>query len=216
MAIEASFVATEDQFPLAEVFSKFPAAQIELDRVVPTNEVVIPYFWLQGADVSEIDMEGIDHPGINDLCVVDDVDGAVLVRIDWDFAYESVITAVLETDVALVSAVGRRDKWTFEIRGDEQQAVSDFQAHCLACDIPVELTQLHALSPLHSGREYDLTDAQREALTLAYTRGHFDSPRRATQSEVADELGITRQALASRLQRGIRRLVASTLIDRTE
>jgi predicted DNA binding protein len=212
MAIEASFTATEGKFPLAEVFSKFPAARIELDRVVPTNEVLIPYFWLQQADSEGINLEGIDHPGIDDLRIVDDVDGEALVRIAWDFEYESVLTAILETDVALISAVGTEGKWTFEVRAEEQRAVSEFQSYCKRHDIPVELTQLHALSPLQSGQEYDLTKAQREALTLAYANGFYDSPRRATQKEVASELGITRQALASRLQRGTRRLIASTLI----
>lgn len=213
MAIEATFVATEGDFPLAEVFSAFPAARIELDRVVPTNDVIVPYFWLQSVDPSEIDVSEIEHSGINDLRVVDTVDNEAIVRIEWDFEHESVLTAIHETNVALVSARGRRDEWTFEIRSDEQQAVSDFQSYCRDRGILIELVQLHALSPLHSSQEYGLTDAQREALTLAYDRGHFDSPRGATQGEVADELGITRQALASRLQRGTRRLIASTLIS---
>ncbi|MCU4744231.1 bacterio-opsin activator domain-containing protein [Natronoglomus mannanivorans] len=216
MAIEASFTTTSDDFPLAEVFSKFPAGKIELDRVVPTNDFISPYFWLEGADEVEINMEGIEHPGISDLHVVDDVGGEVLVRIDWDFEYESVLSAVLETDIELRSAVGKEDKWTFEVRAEDQEGISDFHDYCQDNHIPMELTQLHALSPLHSQKEYDLTDTQREALTLLYARGYFDSPREATQEEVADELGITRQALASRLQRGMRRLIASTVIDSPE
>ncbi|RQG89636.1 helix-turn-helix domain-containing protein [Natrarchaeobius chitinivorans] len=212
MAIEASFTATQGEFPLAEVFSKFPAAQIELDRVVPTNDVLIPYFWLQQIDSSDINLDGIDHPGINDLRIIDDVDGELFIRIDWDFEYESVLTAILETDVELVSAIGKEDKWTFEVRGNKQQDLSDFQSYCKNNGIPIELTELHALSPLQSGQRYDLTEAQREALTLAYACGFYDSPREVTQKEVADELNISRQALASRLQRGTRRLIASTLI----
>lgn len=216
MAVEASFTTTMDDFPLARVFSKFPAGKIELDRVVPTTEYIIPYFWLSDVDVTEINMEGVEHPGIKALRVVDVVEGEALIRIDWDHEYESVISAVLETDVELRSAVGKEDKWTFEIRAEDQQAISDFYAYCQNNDIPIELAQLHALSPLHSQREYDLTDAQLEAITLLYARGYFDSPREATQEEVADELGITRQALASRLQRGMRRLIASTVIGSPE
>ncbi|ADD04418.1 HTH-10 family transcription regulator [Natrialba magadii ATCC 43099] len=216
MAIEASFVATQGTFPLAEVFEKFPAAQIELDRVVPATQVLIPYFWLQDVDSEEIDLEGITHPGIDDLRIIDTVDDELFVRIDWNFNYESVLSAILETDVALVSAIGREDKWTFEIRGESQADVADFQTYCRDHDIPVELTELHALSPLRSGQEYDLTDAQREALTLAYARGYFDSPRQASQQDIAAELDITRQAFASRLQRGTRRLIASTLVRPSE
>ena len=105
---------------------------------------------------------------------------------------------------------------TFEIRADNQQEISDFQAYCKAYDIPIELTQLHALSSFKSDREYDLTEGQRTALVLAYSRGYFDSPRDATQADLADELEISRQAVSSRLQRGVRRLVASTLITSQE
>ncbi|AAG20745.1 MULTISPECIES: hypothetical protein [Halobacterium] len=43
MTIEATFTATEGEFPLAAVFSEFPTAEIELDRVVPTDEVVVVF-----------------------------------------------------------------------------------------------------------------------------------------------------------------------------
>ncbi|MFC7231004.1 bacterio-opsin activator domain-containing protein [Saliphagus sp. GCM10025308] len=213
MAIEASFATTDGEFPLAAVFSELPDAQIELDRVVPTDKAVVPYFWVRDSDVAESELGEIEHPGVHDLRVIDDVAGEALIRIDWDFDYESVLTAILETNVILVSAIGKQDKWTFEIRGDEQQAVSNFQSYCRSNEIPIKLTQLHALAPLRSGQEYDLTEAQREALTLAYARGYYDSPREVAQTMVADELGITRQALASRLQRGTRRLIGSTLVS---
>lgn len=212
MAIEASFTATDDEFPLAEVFEKFPSSQVELDRVVPTNHAIIPYFWLHLDDDSEISMEGINHPGLNELKVVDKVEDEALIRIEWDLDYESILKAILETDVSLISAIGKEDKWTFDVRGEDQQDVSGFQSYCHENDIPIELVQLHALSPMHSGNEYDLTEAQREALTLAYARGYFDSPRDASQDEVADELGITRQSFSSRLRRGLRRLISSTII----
>ena len=216
MAIEASFTTTEGEFPLAAVFVDFPGAQIELDRVVPTNDAIVPYFWVADAGVTDIGMSTVSHPGINDIRVIDTAEDNAFIRIDWDFGYESVLTAILETDAELISAIGKQEQWTFDIRGDDQQAVADFRSYCHDHDIPLELTQLHALSPLRSGREYDLTDAQREALTLAYARGYYDSPREVPQQALADALGITRQAVASRLQRGTRRLIASTVIAHDE
>lgn len=216
MAIEATFVTTEGDFPLSEVFSKFPSSEIELDRVVPTNDTIIPYFWLRNFKSEDIEMKGIEHPGIISLRVIDDVDGEVLVRIEWESEYKNIITAILETDVELISAIGQENNWTFELRSKDQQGVSDFQSYCHQWDIPVKLNQLHALSPLHSGQEYDLTEAQREALTLAYSKGYYNSPREVKQEEIAEELEITRQAVASRLQRGTRRLIASTLIRPTD
>ncbi|WP_435098471.1 helix-turn-helix domain-containing protein [Halorubrum sp. N11] len=213
MAIEATFTTTDGEFPLAAVFSEFPAAEIELDRVVPTNEYLIPYFWVRDVEVENISMENITHPGIHDIRVIDDVDEAAFIRIDWDLAYESVLTAIIENDVSLISALGNESQWSFEFRAESQEALSDFQSYCRDHDIPLELTKLHALSPFTSGQEYNLTDTQREAMTVAFTLGYYDSPREATRQDIANELGISPQAVGSRLQRGTRRLISSTLMQ---
>lgn len=107
MAIEASFTATKGKFPLAKVLEEFPAAQIELDRLVPVDGVVIPYFWLRDIDPeADINMDVISHPGINNLEIVDKVDNGLFVRIDGNLDYESVLTGIIETDVTLISAIG--------------------------------------------------------------------------------------------------------------
>jgi predicted DNA binding protein len=212
MAIEATFTATDGEFPLTAVFSEFPAAEIELDRVVPTDAFIIPYFWVRDAEIENISMENVTHSGIHDIRMVDKVDEAAFIRIDWDLSYESVLTAITETDVILLSALGRENHWSFEFRAGSKQALADFQSYCRDHDIPLELTKIHALSPLESGREYDLTETQREAMSTAFTLGFYDSPREATRQDVANELGISPQAVGSRLQRGTRRLLASTIM----
>ncbi|WP_313691663.1 helix-turn-helix domain-containing protein [Halorarum halobium] len=212
MAIEASFTIEQADFPLSAVFEQLADVTIELDRVVPTGEAVVPYFWISADDTDKLDTDLSVDLGIDQVKVIDKLEEQMLVRIDWNLDYESVLTAVVNTDISLVSGIGDDTRWTFEVRANEQQDLSNFQTYCQDHDIPLELTELHAISSLKSDREYDLTEGQRNALVLAYSRGHFDSPRDATQQDLADELGITRQAVSSRLQRGFRRLVASTLI----
>lgn len=212
MAIEASFTIQQDDFPLSGVFEQFSDATIELDRVVPTSDAVIPYFWIYTDDSEDLTTDLDEDAGIEQLNIIDNVEGQIFLRIDWNLAHESVLTAIVNTDVTLLSGRGNAEQWTFEVRASEQQEISDFQTYCREQEIPIELTQLHALSSLKSDREYDLTEGQRKALVLGYSRGYFDSPRDATQEDLADELEITRQAVSSRLQRGLRRLVASTLI----
>jgi hypothetical protein len=96
VAIEATFTATDGEFPPAAIFSKIPAAEIELDRVVPTNEFVVPYFWVRNVEIENVSMENVTHPGIRDIRVIETVNGAAFLRIDWDLAYESVLTAIIQ------------------------------------------------------------------------------------------------------------------------
>lgn len=216
MAIEASLTVKQADFPLSAVFEQLTDVTIELDRIVPTGEAIIPYFWISADDTDKLNTDLSADLGINQVKVIDKLQKQMFVRIDWNLSHESILTAIVNTDITLLSGIGKEKQWTFELRASEQQQLSDFQTYCQDHDIPIELTELHAISSLRSDREYDLTDGQREALVMAYSSGYFDSPRDATQADLAAELGITRQAVSSRLQRGMRRLVASSLITPDE
>ncbi|WP_137285410.1 helix-turn-helix domain-containing protein [Halorussus salinisoli] len=216
MAIEASFTIDQADFPLSTVFAQLTDATIELDRIVPTSNAVIPYFWIYADDTATLTTDLSNDVGIDQVTIIDEVEGQMFVRVDWNLDHESVLTAIVNTDVTLLSGMGNQEQWTFEVRANEQQELAAFQTYCQKHDIPIELTQLHALASLKADQEYDLTEGQRKAITLAYSKGYFDTPRTATQNDLADELGITRQAVSSRLQRGLRRLVASTLITPQE
>jgi hypothetical protein len=56
-----------------------------------------------------------------------------------------------------------------------------------------------------------LTDRQREALRIAYERGYFDIPRRASLEAVAAELGISASSVSERLRRAQTQLIQETV-----
>ena len=61
----------------------------------------------------------------------------------------------------------------------------------------------------------DLTPAQREILELALDRGYFAIPRETNLMELAEELGISDQAVNERLRRGTAKVVLSALTAST-
>lgn len=56
-----------------------------------------------------------------------------------------------------------------------------------------------------------VTPEQRAALRAAYRAGYFEVPRTATMQEIAEELGVSTQAVSERLRRGYARLVEREL-----
>lgn len=58
-----------------------------------------------------------------------------------------------------------------------------------------------------------LTDRQREVVTAALTRGYYDWPREITNSELAEELGISRATLHEHLRKAERTLLSSVLAE---
>ncbi|NIC00979.1 helix-turn-helix domain-containing protein [Halobacterium sp. R2-5] len=211
MATEATFRVPGDEFPLGTVFEELPNATVELERIVPGADVVIPYFWVRGSHSDDIVTAFSNHPGIRDMKLIDSVEDEYLLRVEWVSDYEDILSTIARTEVPLIEAKGTAEQWTFEIRGDDRSDIAEFQHRCRQQNIPIELTALHALTPLETGAEAAITDSQQEALTLAYERGYFDTPREITMTELGEELGISQQAVASRIRRGTRRILGSTL-----
>ena len=211
MATEATFTVPSHEFPLGTVFERLPDVTVTLERLIPAQNVVVPYFWVRGTSVDDIEGEFLDHPGVEHVRLVDSVANEYLLRVEWTLEYSGVLSALTETEVPLIKAVGTDQQWTFDVRGDDRSDIAAFQHRCRELDVPVTLTKLHALTPLETETEAALTDTQQEALVLAYDRGYFESPREVTMEDIGDELGISQQAVASRLRRGVKHILASTI-----
>lgn len=210
MATIAEFRIDPEEFPLGVVFDQYPDATVELERIIPTYDTVMPYFWVYGGDGTGIREVSTDESDV-EITLVETVDGYSLFRAEWDpGSRRGVLFSLTKSAVSLLSGVGTRDGWTFEVRGDDHESVTAFLGRLGDEGTPIRLLGLHTLSPA-SIEGYGLTEPQREALLLAHGMGYYNSPREVTLEEVATELGISRQSLASRLRRGIRNLVDHTL-----
>lgn len=212
MTTIAEFTAPVDAFPLGSIFDGLPSAAVELDRLVPANRSVFPYFWVWYADPHEIEDAIDDHPGIESVRLVDELDGGGLFRAEWDESHTDVVSAIHRTELSILTATGTSDGWTFEVRAEEKEDVAKFQQYCAGNDVELSVSRINSVPEMQVGGRYDLTPEQREALTLAYEQGYYDHPRESTLEEIASQMDITRPSLSSRLRRGSRNLIENTLI----
>ncbi|WP_435094738.1 helix-turn-helix domain-containing protein [Halorubrum sp. N11] len=212
MATVMEFTSPADEFPLGTVFENLPGVTVELERLVPDEALIVPYFWVRGARASDIEAAFEAHRGVVNIELIDEVNDEYLLRARWKNDYYGILNALANANIVVLSGIGTKEGWQFEVRGDGRDRIAEFRADCQAHDIPIEITAVHSLLPVQ-GDGYELTESQREALVLAYERGYFDSPRTASLQEVAAELGISQQSLSSRIRRGHRRLIAKTLIS---
>lgn len=210
MVSVAELSVDADTFPLGSVVQTLPDAHVILERVVPTNAGIVPYFWVQGATRTSIQSAFEEHSAVESITVIDSVsDDEHLVRATWVGSSHGIVWALAEHDITLLSGTGDTTGWTFQIRSDLRDALSAFMETCRNEAIAVQLAGIH---PLESGAFDDstnLTDRQREALELAYERGYFETPRRVSLEELADELDISRQAFSARLRRALQHVVGA-------
>jgi len=210
MATVMEFTSPAEEFPLGSVFEDLPGVTVELERLIPHETLIIPYFWVRGVETEDIEASFEPHAGVTDIQVIDSVEDEYLMRAEWKSEYFGVLSALARANVVVLTGIGTKEGWRFEVRGESQESIAEFREYCQENDIPIAITAVHAMLPIQ-GEGYELTETQREALVLAYERGYFDTPRETSLEEIADELGITQQSLSSRLRRGHRRLIKATL-----
>ncbi|WP_276251445.1 helix-turn-helix domain-containing protein [Haloarcula rara] len=212
MATLADFALPPDAFPLGVVFDEFPEAAVELERIVPTKDMLQQYFWVENVPSEAVTEFFRSHTDITDVVPVDRLEDRTL------FRYQSttedrrgVLAALVESDVTLLSATGTRVGWRLNVRGDQQRTIGDFDEACRAAAIQPTLRDIHASVGPPADRHPSVTAPQREALVLAYKNGYYAEPRETNLAELAAEVGISRQAFARRLNRGYRTLIESHL-----
>jgi predicted DNA binding protein len=213
MATQATFSLPSDRFPLGSIFEEHPDVTIELERIIPSRDVIIPYFWVRGTEVDDIEAAFSDHPGLERIHLVDSIDDEYLLRAKWPLGFDGVLPLMSRRGVVLIRAVGTEQQWTFEIRGDTRTDISEFEERCREAEIPITIQKPHDLTPVETNVEAALTDKQQEALVLAYERGYFETPREVTMADIGTELDISEQAVASRLRRGIKYVLGNALTD---
>ncbi|WP_254547232.1 helix-turn-helix domain-containing protein [Halomarina pelagica] len=98
----------------------------------------------------------------------------------------------------------------------EYESFNEFRRSCESHGISLDLVSITPdPSTADNSSQDGLTDRQREALTLAISRGYYESPRQVTAGDLAEELDISQPSLSSLLRRGERQLLTSALNTET-
>lgn len=204
-----------ETFVLAQTMEAYPDTRLEFERFIPrTFSENISYLWAgdNGPDLRPFQQAAASDPGVEDLQLVDDLDGGALFRVQWTESDDRnrITDAWTNSDETLVQAVGQDDEWFLKIRFDDRESITDFQSYADEHDLDFDLLRLYDVEAPKLG-QYDLTTRQRDALVVALEMGYFDVPRRCELSDVADELGLSINAVSERIRRGEGNLFRSAL-----
>jgi predicted DNA binding protein len=213
MSVVAELTIHSEEFLLGHILDDFPDFSVEIERVVPASGRVMPYIWGHGADLDEFEAAMRATPHVSDVTVLDRLTDSALYKIEWEDPAEEFITGIASSEATILSAHSD-DEWNFEIRFDDHAGLADFANYCEDNDINYRLKRVFSLSDANqtTGR-YGLTESQHEALTLAMERGYFEIPRDVTLRDLADELGVSVQAVSERLRRAVEKLVQTALAE---
>lgn len=203
MSVITEIRVPADDFELGKILRLEDASAIELETLVPSGDATVPLFWVYEPVAGNF-LESVErYPTVNSVTEVDVFDDRTLFRLDWDASQDHLFQCILENEGQILSATGTPDGWNFELRFSDREALSQCESCCEAAHISMEMVRVYNPTDPEAGPWYGLSEPQREALTLAVRMGYYDIPRGCTTAELADELGISDQAVTERLRRAI-------------
>ncbi|MFC6939106.1 helix-turn-helix domain-containing protein [Salinirubellus sp. GCM10025818] len=215
MSVVAEFTIPAGTFGLGRLLTSESEARIGLERHVPTREEVMPYFWVEMADgdFEAFERELRENEIVRELNVLDRMGDQTLYAIEWERIPESLIQGIAQSDGAILEGRAVDGRWRFMIRFPDHARLTEFHEFLSEQDIAIHVDRVYTRGEGDDRQEhdFDLTEEQRETLTSAVQRGYFEVPRGVTLTDLADELGISRQAASERLRRGANTVLRNVL-----
>lgn len=213
MSVILEFTIPATDFQLGEVLSGPTEMELELERLVPTGNMIMPFIWATGRNHDAFAGNVRSKSRIHEFMELDTVGESRLYRIEWENPPTDLITGISQSDAVLLEAHGT-DDWVFRLRFPDHEKLSEFHNYIIEHDIPIHVERTYTLTEkTEHGHRFDLSQEQREALVLALRAGYFDTPSETTLDELAEELGISRQALSNRIRRGNENVLRAALLS---
>lgn len=212
MSLFGEFQVPTGAFALERTLERVPATTVEIERVVATDGVLAPYFWVATSDDDAFEAVARDDPSVTEITKLDSFDEASLYRADWTEDVEPITYAYGELGVGVLEASGTSDGWELRFHFEDRDELDALCEYCEAAGIEFSLSRLHRLHSAEPGSQYGLTEKQEEALVTAWEMGYYETPRTVTLEDVATELDISPQSLGQRLRRGHRNWIDDALV----
>ena len=191
-------------------------ARVEVERAYATDPTrPFLFVWVSSEDPEAFEAAMADDPTVTKVQHLNTVKDRRLYRFQVTGETDTVLYPVW---VALggegLEAFCEDGRWHSRVRFPDRDALAEYESYVVGNGLSFELKRLYDASSAGESREarHGLTDEQRETLLLAYERGFFDIPRRATAADLALELDVSRQAVSERLRRGYASLVEQYLL----
>lgn len=213
MATIAEIHLPADEFALSYTLDTIEDVNVEIERIAAHDPAsVMPYLWTTSAEPTELERVLAEDATVDAVeKVAQPADDEALYQMEWIDSVEVLVHILIEQEGTILTAEGGQDGWSMRILFPDREALSRTYEFCEENDLRFDLRRICNVDEGKEGR-FGLTDGQEDTITTAYDHGYYDVPRSTTLGELAEEVGISHQALSERLRRGHKTLVENSLI----
>lgn len=199
---------TADSFALDDTFERVPDAEFDTAPVVAHDAgTAIPLLWASTADHGAVEEALHTDPSTLDVSRLSRHEEQSLYRVEWRPAVQAVVESLLGRHGSLLDAHGSRTGWSFRLLFRQRSRVDALADRCR--DLSLDAVVQRPMVDFPSGAT--VSKKQIEALSVALSMGYYAVPRRRTLEDVADEVGVSHQALSERLRRGQQGVLAQLI-----
>lgn len=201
-----------NEFVLEATLTECPEAVIEIERVVADDpNRITPYVWAHADDFAALEAAFDDDPTITDWTMLSEMGDERSYQMTWTGLIDQIVPLLTEHEGTITHATGSTDGWGLRVLFPDRAALSETHDYLKEAGFSLTVRAIYEAQGtdhiLHG-----LTDTQRETIVAAFEAGYFTVPRTVTQTELAEQLEVSHQALSEQLRRGTSNLVESTLI----
>jgi predicted DNA binding protein len=201
-----------EEFALYETLSSSPDVEFEVERIVETGEeAAMPLVWVRGADREAVSDAFESDPSVQGIELLSAFDDEQLYRMDWVADVDLVLQMLTNCEATITDAYGTDGRWHLRVLYPDRESLSKTTEFRDEEGLTFDITAIREMEGEPVGR-YGLTAEQFEALEAALEAGYYEVPRDVDQNELAEELGISHQALSERLRRATGALVEDALL----
>lgn len=173
----------------------------------------VMFVWASGGDFEAFEAAIPDDPTIREYERIDDEGDQRLYRVVIDRSVSTNPAPIdRKTGASRLSIETTVDGAVLEVRLPDRGVLQEYVRLLREEGFSVELLRAHPAGKPDAPS--DLSEKQAEALTVAHERGYFEVPRGTDLGTLADELGVSEQALSERIRRGLSAVLDETVTDR--
>lgn len=206
-----------DEFVLGTALNEPLSAEFEFVRSIsvgmPTGASGL---WVRGDDLGPVEGAFRCDDSVAAVDQLARLREGRLYRVEWSKRSWAFPRLFGEESAWVLRAVGSEGEWRLRLLFPDRESLSAANREWADAGLSLTVDSIHELRQSLNDDQFGLTESQHAALVTGFTAGYYDIPRRTNINALAEQLGISHQALSERFRRGHAALVKNTLINGSE
>jgi predicted DNA binding protein len=221
MSFVANFMISSPVF--RQIESKVPDMIFTTEDFYKYDQSTYRYvFWASRGDFQTMERAAERNDTVERFTTLASNSDEQLYRVDLSTEAGDTLSywTALENDILFI------DRWSSDgitrirARVPSREALGTYRDACTENKADFQLISIYEEQPESRTEDeplgFGLTPEQYKTVQLAFNRGYYDQNRQVTLETLAEELEISRQAVAGRLRRGLHRLISNTIQEQND